>query len=118
MKRGVCRVGLDGCENQISDAARLEGARRLQILEFEEDTAEVVVSRDRGFVSKSGLGWEGRGTDQPAALERAADSRRGVSTQGFGRTRSLVLPIAASWGLIDVCCCSSEYIMPLVWGVR
>jgi len=72
-------LSLYGAEDEVAYAARFEGGGGLKVLKFEEDTAGGGLG---GVLSWLRVGL-GPGTYQPAALERAIDSTRGVSIQGF-----------------------------------
>lgn len=65
---------LDRAEHAIPDAARFEGAGRLEVFELEEDTTIFCQYK----ASSHNLC-----AYQPAALDKALDSTRGVSIQGF-----------------------------------
>jgi hypothetical protein len=82
-------------EEKVADPSRLERARRLQVIELEEDAAAERGQpqiRTIGMKRVGGARWGGGGVEtkgweeyQPAALERTGDSISGVSIQGCGR---------------------------------
>lgn len=87
----------EGAADQIADAAGLEGGGGLEVLEFEEDAA--------GGLGQHCGEWRlgMRCVYHPAALERAADSTRGVETQGLGRSENGRLPMdEESWAIEEM----------------
>ena len=84
--------------DQVANAAGFEGGSGLEVFKFEEDAAWGKVGQ-RGAERPYG----GKCTYHPAALERAADSIRGVETQGLGRSGDGRLPITKrSWESLEL----------------